>query len=184
MFEWYASSHYTIMKNDKPFLVHKRTYNENMYCTVVIIDNKEDKMGIHYKFKCTNCDYEEDFYIGGGFFTDDYYEETEKAENELRAYVLSGKFGDHLRDVVNLSPDDYRFDCRTELYQCGDCHQLSVVLQKKIIYSNRDLYTESIDFNLKCPICQSDRFRKPSGMEITCPKCHKTAKLISLGFWD
>ncbi len=143
-------------------------------------------MGDSYRFKCRKCDFEKEFFIGGGILTEDYWNETEAAEKNLKKRVLQGDYGDHLKRIISGNEKDYRFMCHEELYQCLECRQFSVIREKRIIYNERidSPYELKVEFKEKCPECDSRLFFKYTGGTTLCPKCGDVLDLVSLGKWD
>ena len=93
-------------------------------------------MGTSYRYKCRKCNYDKTFYVGGGFFTDQYYEETEKAEKQLEEDILSGKYGEDIKRIIRVNINQFRYNCNTKLYQCSKCREFTVIREKMIKYGN------------------------------------------------
>ena len=143
-------------------------------------------MGRFYTYKCKECDFENSYYTGGGFFTEEYFNKVELAATSLKEEVLSGKYGEHLKRIVSLEQDAYHFNCGTALFSCSKCKDTFVLMSRSISHTETGLYRETIEFNELCPICKNDTWLfKHDGDTITCPKCkNAAAELVSIGLWD
>ena len=62
-------------------------------------------MGTSYKYKCDECGFEEEYFVGGRLMTKDYKKRTEEAEEELRSAALYGKYGESIRQLVKNERD-------------------------------------------------------------------------------
>lgn len=145
-------------------------------------------MGTVYKYKCNSCDFEQEYWTGGGFFTEEYCKETERLENELREDTIAGKYGVIIKSMLEADVrDEIRFFCGTSLFQCWKCKALLVHREKHIgnwRHSGMQ-YALDIDINQNCPECGSDDFKKLSKYKPICPKCKENElELISIGKWD
>ncbi len=146
------------------------------------------KMGTSYKYKCNKCGFEHQYLTGGGFFTEDYFNESEKLEGELKEEVASGKYGKILKAMLAADADGcLRFSCGTEIFQCRECRALLVHREKHIgvWWHSDNQYDFEVDINQKCPECGSEGFKKLSKYNPWCPNCKEDVmELISLGKWD
>ena len=144
-------------------------------------------MGDLYVYKCTDCDYNERFMIGGGFLTNDYWADIEEEEKSIKQNVLNGTYGEYLKNIIENKEEFYDFSCRDELYQCFHCRQFSVVREKTIKYNSAedDLFELKVSFKRKCPKCDSSfLFDRVSLGTCGCPKCGGKLELVSCGKWD
>lgn len=118
--------------------------------------------------------------------TDQYYEETEKAEKQLEEDILSGKYGEDIKRIIRVNINQFRYNCNTKLYQCSKCREFTVIREKMIKYGNfSEPFEITIEFKKECPACGHDFMIKPSNGMAACPKCDRgTLDLISLGKWD
>ena len=148
------------------------------------------KMGDFYKYKCKHCEYEQEYYTGGGFFTEDYYRETELSQKKLKDDILLGKYGNLLKQLVeNDVNDELSISCNTKLFQCDSCRALSVCHAKLITNYQSEQYLESYKIKIQiydtCPLCDNGKLKDISYSEIIpCPKCAKTMELVEFGKWD
>lgn len=141
-------------------------------------------MGTSYKYKCDECGFEEEYFVGGRLMTKDYKKRTEEAEEELRSAALYGKYGESIRQLVRNERDKIYINCDTELYQCMDCRQFSVQIAKEM-FMNRKEFTMSVEFRHECPSCHSSMLRKTRGSITFCPKCKMfTARLVTMGKFE
>lgn len=90
-------------------------------------------MGTSYHYKCNKCGFEQEYLTGGGFFTEEYFNKTEKLETELRDEAASGKYGSIIKAMLDSDRDNHlRFSCETKLFQCLKCSALLVHREKHI----------------------------------------------------
>ena len=123
-------------------------------------------MGKSYRYRCEECGYEEEFFVGGSYMAKNYNRRVEEAEEELRSAALYGKFGETIQ------------------YQCMDCRSFSVQMAKELSLNNSD-FTLSVEFRHECPSCRSTLMRKSRGSITFCPQCKRfTAQLVSMGKFD
>ena len=84
-------------------------------------------MGRSYKYQCESCCFNAEYFIDGGFFTEDYFSESERLTQEFRSDVINGKYGTLLQALARADVNnELRYDCETHLYQCNHCFALSV----------------------------------------------------------
>ncbi|MBR0484220.1 MAG: hypothetical protein IJJ69_05475 [Oscillospiraceae bacterium] len=137
-----------------------------------------------YQYKCKKCGYEKEFFVGSGFFTDDWktiYELKEKLANE----IFSGKYGEYLKKIAEVDIDALHFHCSTELFQCLNCHEFIVMNDKEIIIQKNNDYKITIDFKKECPYCHSSNIEKSHPFVTICPKCKEiSAELTEISRWD
>lgn len=145
-------------------------------------------MGVSYKYKCNGCEFEKEYFIGGGFFTEKYYDETEKLIAKLKNDSLNGKYGGIIRSIIESDTNnELYYSCGTNLFQCNNCKSLLIWREKEIINNNKTnkKYSLKIEIKQKCPECNSDNFSKVENLSPFCPKCKKEQlELVSLGRWD
>lgn len=145
-------------------------------------------MGTTYKYKCNGCGFEKEYFIGGGFFTEDYFKETDKLNEELKIDALEGKFGNIVKAVVESNTEkELFFSCETQLFQCNECKTIKVWREKRIgkYWNINKKYDLNIEIKQKCPECGSEDFNKIKNFAPLCPECKKVAlELISVGNWD
>ena len=91
-------------------------------------------MGEMYKCHCNKCGYEEDFRVGGGFCTDEYWEETRMLEARLKEEVLSGKYGNQLKNIIESDLHNFQFSYDDDILQCLNCLKFSIVRKPEIRY--------------------------------------------------
>ena len=142
-------------------------------------------MGELYRYKCNKCGYEEEFRIGGGFFSDHYYKETAELVNNLKNDVINGKYGEQLKNIVGVDLDNFAFLCDDKLMQCYKCRQFSIIRKPEIHYYIRNRsYKLSITFPVSCPKCSYDTIDIP-GIKAACPKCEDgETEMVAFGNWD
>ncbi|MDD7515824.1 hypothetical protein [Ruminococcus flavefaciens] len=141
-------------------------------------------MGTSYKYKCDECGFEEEYFVGGRLMTKDYKKRTEEAEEELRSAALYGKYGECVRQLVKSEREKIIVNCETDLYQCMECRHFSVQIAKEMSLNQKD-FTLNIEFRHECPACHSTLLRKTRGSITFCPKCKMfTAQLVSIGKFD
>ena len=147
-------------------------------------------MGDFYKYKCKHCKNEQEFYTGGGFFTEEYYHEKEIFEKKLKEEILSGQYGELIKKLVASDcNDELSIFCDTRLFQCDNCRKLSVCREKRITNEYSDEYDDSYEIKISifdnCPECHNGKLKNISLYEmVPCPVCAKTMELISFGKWD
>lgn len=145
-------------------------------------------MGTSYKYRCSCCGFEKEYYIGGGFFTENYFKETDKLNEELRIDALEGKFGNIVKAVVEADTEnELLFSCGEQLFQCEGCKTIKIWREKRIrsCRSSNNQYNLDIEIKQKCPECGHKDFNKIKDFAPLCPECKKeTLELISLGKWD
>ncbi len=142
-------------------------------------------MGTTYRFKCVDCDYQEEFWVGCGMLDGNHFKTTEQLQEKLKKQVLNGEYGERLKRLITGETGRFRFDCEEDIYQCYDCLNLSVIRNREAI-SNDNEYDIQIRFEIKCPHCSSTRMKKTKEKSILlCPKCKKhKLELIGLGKFD
>lgn len=145
-------------------------------------------MGTSYEYKCNECGFEHQYFVGGGFFTEEYFRETDRLKKELKADALAGKYGDVVKAVIEADTDNLLcFSCGTELFQCSKCCKIFILRQKKIsTYCFSDTnYDLNIEIKQNCPNCGSKYFDRIAGQKPKCPECKKSyMDLVSIGKWD
>lgn len=145
-------------------------------------------MGVFYEYACTWCDFIDEYYIGGGFLSEDYFNKTEKLESELKADVISGKYGNIIQAMAEADTSNKLvYSCRTKLFQCKKCKALKIWREKRVYFNNifKPRYSLKLDINQQCPDCSSNSFNHVESSLIYCPKCkNESLKMISLGSWD
>lgn len=141
-------------------------------------------MGKSYRYRCEECGYEEEFFVGGSYMAKNYNRRVEEAEEELRSAVLYGKFGETIQHMMKYEREKVYINCDTDLYQCMDCRSFSVQMAKELSLNNSD-FTLSVEFRHECPSCRSTLMRKSRGSITFCPQCKRfTAQLVSMGKFD
>lgn len=147
-------------------------------------------MGRTYTYECNKCGYEKEFDIGGAtFLPGDYYEVTEELETQLKEEILSGKYGNLMKTMVDAdNKGELRFSCDTDIFQCRRCMAL-VVHRKKNIRLWRDSdkqYKLEVNINQNCPECGSQWFEiLDTRYNPRCPKCKDAfLELVSFGNYD
>lgn len=146
-------------------------------------------MGKFITYTCTNCGFEECYYTGGGFLSDDYFEESKKLSNKLKTDSKNGKYGEMVQAIANADDGNLIYSCQTEIFQCEDCKKLLVRREKRITLCSRhkeyDLNID-IEFKQKCPECGNKDFKKISFKSPPiCPKCKKQLlEIKNFGNWD
>lgn len=145
-------------------------------------------MGTTYKYKCNSCGFEKEYFIGGGFFTENYFRETQKLNKELKNDALEGKFGNIVKAVVKADTgNELFFSCGEQLFQCNGCKTIKIWWEKRIKshWNSNNQYDLDIEIKQKCPECGDKGFNKIKNFAPLCPECKKeTLELISLGRWD
>lgn len=127
-------------------------------------------MGTTYQFKCSCCGFEKEYFIGGGFFTENYFKETENLKEKLIIDALEGKFGNIVKAVVEADTgNELFFSCGEQLFQCNECKAIKILREKRIIsyWNINNQYDLDIEIKQRCPECKKE-----------------TLELISLGKWD
>ena len=141
-------------------------------------------MGTSYRYKCDECGYEEEFFIGGSIMSRNYAKKVEEAEEELRSAALYGKFGETIQQLMRYEREKVYINCDTDLYQCMDCRRFSVQMAKELSLNNSD-FTLSVEFRHECPYCHSAFLRKSRGSITFCPGCKRfTAQLVTMGKFE
>lgn len=141
-------------------------------------------MGTSYRYKCDECGYEEEFFIGGSYMSRNYERHVKEAEEELRSAALYGKFGETIQHMMKYEREKVCINCDTDLYQCMDCRSFSVQSAREISLNNSD-FTLSVEFRHICPSCRSTLLRKSRSSITFCPQCKRfTAQLVSMGKFD
>ena len=144
-------------------------------------------MGDYYEFKCNECGHEISYYIGGGFSSYSYYDKMKKAEEKLKKDIMKGKYGEHLKRVIESDEKEFVFSCQEKLYQCNKCKRIFVLTCRRIIHSKIHSYKAEIEFDEYCPKCKNEfSISKISEWKaINCPKCKKgIAVVAAIGNWD
>lgn len=145
-------------------------------------------MGNSYEYKCDKCGFKHKYSTGGGFLSEEYFNETEKLEMKLKEAVAAGKYGPILKSMIEADVDEnICFSCGTELFQCRECWSLLVHREKHIGLSddNDNQYELDIDIKQSCPECGSDKFEKIDILNTICPKCKSNIiELENLIKWD
>ena len=145
-------------------------------------------MGTTYKYKCNSCGFENEYFIGGGFFTENYFKETENLKEKLKIDALKGKFGNIVKAVVEADTgNELSFSCGEQLFQCNECKTIKILREKRIIsyWNINNQFDLDIEIKQRCPECGCKDFKKIKDFVPLCPECKKeTLELISLGKWD
>lgn len=145
-------------------------------------------MGRLYRYRCNKCGFEHVYLTGGGFFTEDYFNESEKLQEEFKEEVIAGKYGSILKAMADADTEgNLCFSCGTEMFQCMECRALLVHREKHIgvWWHSNNQYELDIDINQNCPKCGSEDFKKLSKYNPCCPECKEDElELISIGSWD
>lgn len=146
-------------------------------------------MGKIYRYKCKSCDFEEEYRTGGGILSDKYFDEGERLSKILKADALGGKYGDIIKAMVEADKNnELGFSCETNLFQCSDCLNLTVIREKSIFlggYSPNRKYDINIEIKQACPKCGKNSFKKVRPVFPFCPKCKKDyLELVGMAFCD
>lgn|GEM_PF-1342562 len=145
-------------------------------------------MGNLYIYKCKNCQSEIEYKTGGGFFTSEYFEETEKLTNQFKDEALSGKYGKIIKAIAENNDGNIEYNRNTKLFRCNECKAVNVLRAKEI--SNfpyiKSEYSLSVKISVQCPECHKGIMETVNLFEpIWCEKCQDySSELISFGFWD
>ena len=151
-------------------------------------------MGNVYKFRCSQCGFEREYHDGGGFFSNDYYAESDKLSSEFKIKIQSGGYG-ALLQAVSLADknNELIYDCDTHLYQCLHCFTLVVCRGKRVyrngIYNMKPQfdsnYSLTAEIEQYCPECLKGVLKRVDVYHAWCPKCKNgPLTLVSRGFWD
>ena len=142
-------------------------------------------MGTFYRYRCDKCGYEKEFSTGGGFFTEDYFDEGKRLKDQFRSDILNGKYGEMLKVLVQADTKNRLFfSCETELFQCDKCYKLLVCRERKIT-GGEGQYSLSVSFSEKCPDCDKGQLSVVRHSLIWCPECKSVLlNLISIGKSD
>ncbi len=144
--------------------------------------------GRAYKYRCKGCGFYHEYFVGGGFFSEDYYDESEKLENELKSDILAGKYGDILKAAVEAdTTGKLRFFCDTDLFQCRKCKEIKIWREKRIVlaYDTNNKYDLDIEIKQICPNCGCEDFDRIKHYKPLCPDCKKEhLKLVTISMWD
>lgn len=142
-------------------------------------------MGVYYSYKCPECNFSKTFYTGGGFFSDEYYEETERLTKDFHSEILSNKYGDLIRKLLESDVDNkIHIHRTTSIFQCSKCYAL-MIARKKSITLFTDAYKLEVEFSQNCPDCKGEGTLKKHPDSIRCPECKKaTLEIEALGSWD
>lgn len=144
-------------------------------------------MGNFYKYKCNSCGFKKDYYVGGGFLTEEYFNESEKLEKEFKTDILSGRYGDILKAMVEADTEnELVFSRDTQLFQCCNCKVIKVWREKHIgVYWLDKQYYLNVEIKQSCPECGCEVFEKIENFNPICPECKKEQlELVSIGKWD
>ena len=144
-------------------------------------------MGEMYKCHCNKCGYEEDFRVGGGFCTKEYWEEKRMLEARLKEEVLSGKYGNQLKNIIESDLHNFQFSYDDDILQCLNCLKFSIVRKPEIRYFHlKQSFSLEISFPIQCPNCSYDIMVKPKSIFKTiCPICEEIeAEINYIGNWD
>ena len=63
------------------------------------------KMGTSYRYKCDECGYEEEFFIGGSYMSRNYGRRVKEAEEEMRSAAVYGKYGETIQHMMTTERD-------------------------------------------------------------------------------
>ena len=146
-------------------------------------------MGRVYKYHCDACDFEADYYVGGGFFSEEYLEETKALAQQLENSIKEGKYGILLQAMAQADESkELFFDCGEDLFQCDSCKALIVCRGKMVLNKQFQFHAEyhiSAEIDIQCPECSDGILKRVVNYFALCPKCKKELlKLRSLGLWD
>ncbi|MGN1085813.1 MAG: hypothetical protein ACI4Q5_02160 [Porcipelethomonas sp.] len=145
-------------------------------------------MGTFYRYKCNSCGFEHEYHIGGGFLTEEYFNESERLEEGFKMDILAGKYGDILKAMAVADiKNKLAFSCSTRLFQCRECKAIKVWREKRIglCWNKQNQYDLCVEINQCCPECGSEDFKKIFKYKPICPECKKEElELISIGHWD
>ena len=134
-------------------------------------------------YRCDKCDYEKTIYIRGGMLDDEYFQETASLERELRQEVLSGKYGDLMREIASAYDDQLMFRTHETVFQCDHCLNISVERDKRICSKNGFMSDFDIDIkmNVPCKNCGGSLpMRRVFDTMAVCPECGSVMQYISL----
>ena len=142
-------------------------------------------MGTIYKYSCDKCGFEDEYSIGVGFFTEEYFAEGDILREQFRSDILNGKYGEMLKVLVQADTKNRIFlSCETELFQCDKCYKLLICRERKIT-DHESQYRLSIKFSEDCPDCGKGHLWVVDHLRVRCPKCKtKELTLFSIGKWD
>ena len=146
-------------------------------------------MGRFYRYQCESCGFEEEYHIGGGFFSEEYIEETVALNQKLESDIKEGKYGILLQAMAQADErHELFYDCGEDLFQCDSCRTLIVCRGKMVCnkkYQFQAKYEISAEIDMPCPECSDGILNRVVNYFAMCPKCKKELlKLCSLGFFD
>lgn len=94
-------------------------------------------MGKVYGYQCESCDFSEGYRIGGGFFTENYFSESNKLTQKFRENIQNGTYGPLLQALALADKNgELAYDCEARLCQCNRCLAL-LVCRRKPVYRMR-----------------------------------------------
>ena len=105
--------HFIVSDNSIDYTLIDKTKNkyispENIVKLTSLDEYKSYIESINYREKCT--------------FTENYFKETDKLNEELRIDALEGKFGNIVKAVVEADTEnELLFSCGEQLFQCNEC---------------------------------------------------------------
>ena len=148
-------------------------------------------MGKFYHFRCKQCGYEQIFKTGGGYFSKEHFNETEKRRAVLEKELLDGKYGSVFQALAKTGELEY--NCDTALYQCGICRTLTVRRGKRVEYQyskgNKTqgckTFSLSAEFAKRCTKCGMEHMEQININTVICPQCEdRLLELVNNGWWD
>ena len=131
-----------------------------------------------YIFECEKCKHEECFKFGAGLLDSDVLDEElkadDKAAEELKEDVLSGKYGDYIAKVCAVDPEQLFFDAKEDFYWCWKCKTPIRSRHRSIdALSYKKPYSMHIHLEHKCEDCGESllgiSIDEPPVLK--CPKC-------------
>ena len=150
-------------------------------------------MGQFYHYKCNHCGYDQKYQIGGGFFTKEHWNETDKLRIQLKNELLNGEYGSVFQTLAQTGNLEY--DCDTALYQYRTCRALTVRRGKRVEYRYSQQYGQSIlessvfdfsvEFDKHCTQCGIEQMEQVDINTVICPQCkERLLELVNYGWWD
>ncbi len=130
-------------------------------------------MGKAYQVKCTECNYEEKFFLGPGSNDANM---TKEAKKDLR----SGLYGEQAREFSILASYG-KIQCQRTLYRCRQCGNLEPRIKMRIV--TQTLHFSQPYFCSKCGKLMGQV--RPSDIKKQhCPICGKPIQVVNISNWD